>query len=61
MKRLIGLPGDVWAERNGIVYINGKRLNESYIRPDRRDTQTLTLAGPPAAKHDEPDPEGHTT
>jgi signal peptidase I len=47
VKRLIGLPGDVWAERNGVVYIDGKRLNESYIKPDRRDTQTLTLADIP--------------
>jgi signal peptidase I len=47
VKRLIGLPGDVWAERNGLVYINGKRLNESYIKPARRDTQTLTLADLP--------------
>jgi len=47
VKRLIGLPGDVWAERNGVVYINGKRLNESYIKPDRRDTQTLTLSDIP--------------
>jgi signal peptidase I len=47
VKRLIGLPGDVWAERNGVVYINGKRLNEPYIKPDRRDTQTLTLSDIP--------------
>jgi signal peptidase I len=40
VKRLIGLPGDVWSERNGYVYINGKRLNEPYIKPDRRDTDT---------------------
>jgi signal peptidase I len=40
VKRLIGLPGDRWAERNGYVYINGKKLNEPYIKPDRRDTET---------------------
>jgi signal peptidase I len=40
VKRLIGLPGDTWAERNGFVYINGKRLDEPYIKPDRRDTET---------------------
>jgi signal peptidase I len=43
VKRLIGLPGDVWAERAGNVYINGKKLNEPYVKADRRDTQTLTL------------------
>jgi signal peptidase I len=40
VKRLIGLPGDRWAERNGFVYIDGKKLNEPYIKPDRRDTET---------------------
>ena len=41
VKRLIGLPGDTWSERNGYVYIDGKRLDESYIQPDRRDTRTI--------------------
>ena len=42
VKRLIGLPGDLWEERAGYVYINGKRLNEPYILPARRDTRTIT-------------------
>jgi signal peptidase I len=37
VKRIIGLPGELWEERHGYVYINGKRLNEPYIKPDRRD------------------------
>jgi signal peptidase I len=37
VKRLIGLPGDKISERNGIVYINGRKLDEPYIKPDRRD------------------------
>jgi len=41
VKRLIGLPGDTWEERNGYVYIDGKRLNEPYIQPDRRDDRTI--------------------
>jgi signal peptidase I len=41
IKRIIGMPGDVWSEKNGYVYINGKKLNEPYISPDRRDTQTI--------------------
>src|SRR2546421_8313643 len=40
VKRLIGLPGDTWSERNGFVYIDGKKLNERYIKADRRDTET---------------------
>jgi signal peptidase I len=41
VKRIVGLPGDVWQEREGYVYINGKKLNEPYIRKDRRDFQNL--------------------
>jgi signal peptidase I len=40
VKRLIGLPGERWAEKRGYVYINGKKLSEPYIKPDRRDTET---------------------
>jgi len=41
VKRLIGLPGDTWEERDGYVYIGGKRLNEPYIKPNRRDDRTI--------------------
>jgi signal peptidase I len=37
VKRLIGLPGEHVAERNGFVYINGKLLKEPYLTPGRRD------------------------
>ena len=37
VKRLIGLPGDLVSERDGYVYIDGKRLDEPYIKADRRD------------------------
>jgi signal peptidase I len=37
VKRIIGLPGELWEEKQGYVYINGKKLNEPYIKPDRRD------------------------
>ena len=43
VKRIIGLPGEVWSERDGYTYINGRRLAEPYIRPDRRDRETKTL------------------
>jgi signal peptidase I len=42
LKRVIGLPGDVVSERDGIVYIDGKRLSEPYIVADERDTITKT-------------------
>jgi signal peptidase I len=41
VKRLIGLPGETWEERGGYVYINGKKLNESYVLPQRRDARTI--------------------
>jgi signal peptidase I len=41
VKRLVGLSGEVWEERHGYVFINGRRLDEPYIRPSRRDAQTL--------------------
>ena len=44
VKRIIGIPGDAWAERNGYVYINGKRLVEPYVKAGRRDAQSHTLA-----------------
>ena len=39
VKRLIGLPGETISEKRGSVYINGKKLIESYIQPGRRDTR----------------------
>jgi signal peptidase I len=36
VKRLIGLPGERLAQRNGIVFVNGKPLDEPYVKPDRR-------------------------
>lgn len=43
VKRIIGLPGEAWAERNGLTYIDGRRLAESYVQPERRDRETKTL------------------
>jgi signal peptidase I len=40
VKRVIGLPGEMWQERRGFVYINGKKLKEPYVKPGRRDFQS---------------------
>jgi signal peptidase I len=40
VKRLIALPGETWEERDGIVYIDGKRLAEPYVHADRRDHES---------------------
>jgi len=37
VKRLIGLPGELVSERDGYIYIDGRRLEEPYINADRRD------------------------
>ena len=43
VKRLVGLPGETVTERDGgFVYINGKRLNESYLKPERRSRDSTT-------------------
>jgi signal peptidase I len=49
VKRVIGLPGEVWSERDGYTYIDGKRISEPYVEPDRRDTQTSSLLDIPPA------------
>ena len=51
VKRIIGLPREVWAERNGYTYIDGKRLNEPYVQAGRRDQESKTLFDiPPVGK-----------
>ena len=41
VKRLIGMPGDRWQEKDGYIYINGKRLTESYLNPNFRGAESL--------------------
>ena len=40
IKRIIGLPGDDVRVADGGVYVNGTRLKESYISPDRAPAYT---------------------
>jgi signal peptidase I len=40
VKRIIALPGETWSMRNGFVFINGRRLDEPYIKPGRRDRES---------------------
>jgi signal peptidase I len=39
IKRILGLPGETLEERQGYVYIDGKKIDEPYIKADRRDFQ----------------------
>ena len=40
IKRVIGLPGEAVSERNGFVFVNGKRLAEPYVPASERDQHT---------------------
>ena len=42
IKRIVGLPGDVVSERDGVVYIDGERLAEPYVDPSLRGHGTGT-------------------
>ena len=44
VKRIIGLPGEVVSEREGVIYINGDRLIEPYVAPSRRGHENGKLA-----------------
>src|SRR5919206_569474 len=42
LKRVIGLPGEQVSERDGVFYVDGKKLHESYLSPSARDAVTMT-------------------
>lgn len=43
IKRIIGLPNDKVKITNGIVYINGKPLNETYTEGTSNDMEEITI------------------
>ena len=36
VKRIVGLPGELVSERDGVIYIDGERLTETYVDPSLR-------------------------
>jgi signal peptidase I len=48
VKRVIGLPGEVVSERDGVVYVDGRPLDEPYVRPQLRDHRTGSWPRVPA-------------
>src|SRR5215472_3353720 len=42
IKRVIGVPGDMVEVRNGVVYVNGARLAETYVPPEYRDHSVMS-------------------
>jgi signal peptidase I len=51
VKRIIGLPGETWEERDGYVYIDGRRLVEPYLPADKRDFLTKPKQRIPAGSY----------
>jgi signal peptidase I len=51
VKRLIALPGDRWREQDGYIYINGKRLDEPYVKPEYRDRDSIPEKTVPAGEY----------
>ncbi|MGH9711134.1 MAG: signal peptidase I [Candidatus Acidiferrales bacterium] len=47
IKRVIGVPGDAINIRQGIVYVNGQRLNEPYVHRDPSDAASPVENFPP--------------
>jgi signal peptidase I len=40
VKRVIALPGETWEERDGVIYVNGRKLAEPYLARERLDQDT---------------------
>ena len=57
IKRVVGLPGDTIEGRDGIVYINGRPLDEPYLRPEVRSTTFGPKTVPESGSCDTENPE----
>src|SRR5271157_2228406 len=53
VKRIIGIPGDRIHLRDGVVYRNGEKLDEPYVRHKRRDRNPYADNFPAVAPSDE--------
>ncbi len=51
IKRVIGVPGDVVEIDDGTVILNGKPLNEPYIRDEYRDRMSMTRRKVPQGQY----------
>jgi signal peptidase I len=50
VKRVIALPGELFAEREGVVFVNGHALNEPYVRASRRGDHSTPPFRVPAGR-----------
>jgi signal peptidase I len=51
VKRIIGLPGEVVSERDGVAYVDGRRLDEPYVERGERDTRTQAWPRVPSGQY----------
>ena len=51
VKRIIGMPGETISERDGVVYVDGLRLIEPYVKPGERDVRSATWPRIPAGHY----------
>jgi signal peptidase I len=42
IKRVVGVPGDMVELRSGLLHVNGRRIEEQYLRPQFNDGETHT-------------------
>jgi signal peptidase I len=51
VKRIVGLPGETWRVQRGVVFIDGKRLDEPYVKPERRDRESFRARVIPKSRY----------
>jgi signal peptidase I len=51
IKRVLGIPGDEVEIRNGIVYVNGARISEPYLKREFQDYKSFEKAIVPAGQY----------
>jgi signal peptidase I len=51
VKRIVGLPAERWQERRGVIFIDGRKLAEPYLGPERRDPATFRGGEIPAGRY----------
>jgi len=51
IKRVLGVPGDEVEIRNGIVYVNGARISEPYLKREFQDYKSFGRALVPAGQY----------
>ena len=51
VKRIVGLPGELIVERDGVIFVDGRRLIEPYVRRSERDLRSGNWPRIPAGNY----------